>query len=335
MPLKFKTTAEIKTPKPLADQIIGQEDAVEVMKKAAKQRRNVLLIGDPGIGKSLTAQALAELLPKENLTDIIALPNPTDDNNPKIHELPRGEGKKLVEKARLQSMSSMKNQNFIFFILVILTVLTPWWIRKQYGDIMAAASLIGSMIFLAAFVLFMNLSKRMKTNARAPKLLVDNSDKKKSPFIDATGTHAGALLGDCLHDPLQSYSSVVNFYEIVNSKENGLIQLKEKQMSTKVEDILKNHEKEVINQKDYRATFLNKEELMTLGEKNNNIELIDVLSVNKHKNNHKHLIKLTTESGKELIVTPEHKVAVKRFGTIIYKEAAKLTRLDKVISLDV
>ena len=332
MTLKFKTKAEIKTPKPLADQIIGQEEAVEVMKNAAKQRRNVLLIGDPGIGKSLTAQALAELLSKEKLTDIIALPNPADDNNPLIHELPWGEGKKLVEKARLQSASSMKNQNFIFFILVILTVLTPWWIRKQYGDIMAAASLIGSMIFLAAFVLFMNLSKRMKTSARTPKLLVDNSDKKKSPFVDATGAHAGALLGDVLHDPLQCHSSVVNFYEIITAEGNGLIQLKEKQMSTKVEDLLKKHEKEIVKQKDYKATFLNREELITFGTKDNNIDIVEVLSVNKHKNKHKNLIKFITESGKQLVVTPEHKIAIKRFGKIIYKEASKLTRLDKVIT---
>ena len=37
-----------------------------------------------------------------------------------------------------------------------------------------------------------------------PKLLVDNSERKSPPFIDATGAHAGALLGDVLHDPLQS-----------------------------------------------------------------------------------------------------------------------------------
>ena len=204
MALKYKTTTDIEIPKGLANQIIGQEEAVEVIKKAAKQRRNVLLIGEPGIGKSLTGQALAELLPKEKLTDVIAIPNPNDDNNPLIRELPKGQGRELVNRAKLQSNTSLKNQNIIFFILVILAIITPWWIRHSYGDIMAAASLIGSMIFLGAFVLFMNLSRRVKTSAKVPKMLVDNQHKKLSPFIDATGAHAGALLGDVLHDPLQS-----------------------------------------------------------------------------------------------------------------------------------
>ena len=205
MVLKFKTTADIKTSKFITEQIIGQEEAVNVIKKAAKQRRNVLLIGEPGIGKSLTGQALAELLPKENLTDIVALPNQDDENNPIIKELPKGQGKQLHNKAKAQSATSLKNQNIIFFILVIIAIISPWWVRSQYGDIMAAASMIGSMIFLGAFVLFMNLSRRSKMGAvKGPKLLVDNQLKKKSPFVDATGAHAGALLGDVLHDPLQS-----------------------------------------------------------------------------------------------------------------------------------
>ncbi|MDO8555841.1 MAG: ATP-dependent protease LonB, partial [Nanoarchaeota archaeon] len=37
-----------------------------------------------------------------------------------------------------------------------------------------------------------------------PKLLIDSAGNEKAPFLDATGAHAGALLGDVLHDPLQS-----------------------------------------------------------------------------------------------------------------------------------
>ncbi len=37
-----------------------------------------------------------------------------------------------------------------------------------------------------------------------PELLVSNDTKKAAPFIDATGSHAGALLGDVRHDPFQS-----------------------------------------------------------------------------------------------------------------------------------
>lgn len=200
----YKTTAEISISKKLIDQIIGQDEAINIVKKAAKQHRNVLLIGEPGTGKSLTGQALAELLPKENLVDILSFPNFIDENAPVIKTMPRGQGMEMVNKAKIQAAGSFKNQNLLFFFLIALAVLTPWWVRKEYGDIMAAASLIGSMIFIASFVLFMNINRKVKNGLKVPKLVVDNSDKKKVPFLDGTGAHAGALLGDVLHDPLQS-----------------------------------------------------------------------------------------------------------------------------------
>ncbi|MEK6841190.1 MAG: ATP-dependent protease LonB [Nanoarchaeota archaeon] len=205
--MNFKTTAEIKVPTRIIDQIVGQDAAVNIVKKVAKQRRHLLLIGQPGVGKSLVGQGLAELLPKEKLVDVLAFPNLGDENIPLIRTVSRGQGKKIVTKSKLQEMSSLKNQNLIFFILLILTMIAPWWIRKYYGDIMAAASLIGSMIFLGAFVIFINLSKRVniKTSGTgSPRLLIDNSNTDKAPYIDATGAHSGALLGDVLHDPLQS-----------------------------------------------------------------------------------------------------------------------------------
>jgi len=206
-PLNFKTTAEIKVSSTIVEQIIGQDNAVNIVKKVAKQRRHLLLIGPPGVGKSLIGQALAELLPKEKLVDILSFQNLTDENTPLIKVSPKGEGKKIVAKARIQESASFKNQNIVFFILLIIAMIAPWWIRKTYGDIMAAASLIGSMMFLAAFVLFINLNKRVNVSnslGRPPKLLIDNSLTQKAPFIDATGAHSGALLGDVLHDPLQS-----------------------------------------------------------------------------------------------------------------------------------
>ena len=66
--------------------------------------------------------------------------------------------------------------------------------------------MITSMIMIIGFMVFININKRMgnKPEVMVPKLLIDSSGLKKAPFIDATGAHAGALLGDVLHDPLQS-----------------------------------------------------------------------------------------------------------------------------------
>src|SRR3990167_2027138 len=141
-PLNFTTTKSIKVPIKLIDQVIGQDQAINIIKKLADQRRHVLLIGEPGTGKSMIGQAMAELLPKEKLRDILSINNPSDDNLPLIRDLPKGQGKSLIEKAKLQTSGSFKTQNIVFFALVVLSLITPWCIRSEYGDIMAAASLI-------------------------------------------------------------------------------------------------------------------------------------------------------------------------------------------------
>jgi len=84
----FKTTAEIKIPKKLIDQVIGQDKAVKIIKKAANQRRHVLMIGSPGTGKSMLAQAMAELMPAASLQDVLVYPNPNDENKPLVRVVP-------------------------------------------------------------------------------------------------------------------------------------------------------------------------------------------------------------------------------------------------------
>ncbi|MDK2849998.1 MAG: ATP-dependent Lon protease, partial [Candidatus Woesearchaeota archaeon] len=200
----FETTAEIPIPKRTIDRVIGQDKAVEIIKKAAKQRRHVLLIGEPGTGKSMLGMALAELLPKENLVDILAYPNPYDENKPIIKTVKAGKGREIVQKMKLQTLTISKKSNWFIILLFILSIIAPWWIRSQYGDIMGAASLIGSWFFLGMLLILINTKTKTTTNHNIPKIIVDNFGRDTAPFYDATGAHAGALLGDVLHDPFQS-----------------------------------------------------------------------------------------------------------------------------------
>ena len=86
----FKTTDDIEVPKMIADRVIGQDRAVNIMKKAAAKKRHVMLIGEPGTGKSMLANSMVEYLPKEDLVDIVAYHNPEDFNEPRIRTFPAG-----------------------------------------------------------------------------------------------------------------------------------------------------------------------------------------------------------------------------------------------------
>ena len=203
----YESTKDIPIDPKAINQVIGQDDAVEIIKKAAEQRRHVLWIGEPGTGKSLLGFALAELLPKEKLVDIVAFPNPHDENQPLIRTMPSGTARDLVMRARIESASMFKNQNIIFLVVVFILSLIPFWLWKtgKISDVIFAASIITTAVAFIGVVFAMNIGKRMGgERVQIPKIIVDNFQKKQAPFFDATGAHAGALLGDVLHDPFQS-----------------------------------------------------------------------------------------------------------------------------------
>ncbi|AKB31916.1 ATP-dependent protease La Type I [Methanosarcina siciliae HI350] len=190
---QFENTSNIEVPKLLIDQVLGQEHAVEVVRKAASQRRHIMMIGTPGTGKSLLAKAMAELLPKEELKDILVYPNLEDLNNPKIREVPAGKGREIVMAHKMEARKKAQARNMLMMLFVVGIIIYSYFVAQLLWGIIA-----GIMILM--------LTRQFlpKEEMMIPKLAVSNYDKEHAPYVDATGAHAGALLGDVRHDPFQS-----------------------------------------------------------------------------------------------------------------------------------
>lgn len=86
----MRTTADVIIPTDPLARVIGQEEAVSLARIAAEQRRHLLLVGPPGTGKSMIAQALS-----------LHLPAPTEEirivHNPENPERPLVEVKRREE----------------------------------------------------------------------------------------------------------------------------------------------------------------------------------------------------------------------------------------------
>ena len=197
----FSSTEEVPIPETLVDQVIGQETGSVVIKKAAEQRRHMLMIGDPGTGKSMLAKSMTELLPKDVLEDVLVYPNEDDENAPRVRCVPASRGERIVklqrEAIRQQRERSQKMLLIAFaaigFLLVIATL--------QTGDIITL--LFGGFLLMFGYM-FIRGRLGASDESRIPKLLVKHELNELPPFIDATATLSGSLLGDVRHDPFQS-----------------------------------------------------------------------------------------------------------------------------------
>lgn len=81
MAIEYETTKDVVIPKDPFERIIGQPQAVQIAKMVPYQRRHLLLVGPPGTGKSMIAQAIASVLTKPRF-EVSVLDNPENPERP-------------------------------------------------------------------------------------------------------------------------------------------------------------------------------------------------------------------------------------------------------------
>jgi len=153
-----------------------------------------MMIGSPGTGKSMLAKAMSELLPKEELQDVLVYHNPDDGNKPKVRTVPAGKGDQIVDAHREEARKRNQMRSLLMWIIIAVVL--------GYALIIVGQILVGIIAAGVVYLVFRYLNRG--SDAMIPNLLVNNGDTKTAPFRDATGAHAGALLGDVRHDPFQS-----------------------------------------------------------------------------------------------------------------------------------
>jgi ATP-dependent Lon protease len=85
---EIETTDDVIIPSDPLKRVIGQDEAVELASIAASQHRHILIVGPPGTGKSMIAQALALHLPPPS-EEIRVVHNPQNPERPFVEVLDR------------------------------------------------------------------------------------------------------------------------------------------------------------------------------------------------------------------------------------------------------
>ena len=199
--VEFDTTEDIPIPERLVDQVIGQEDASIVIRKASEQRRHVMMIGDPGTGKSMLAKSMTELLPADEMEDIMTYPNEDDENEPRVRSVPAGRGSRIIKTQRDQLRAAREKQQRTLLIGTVAVAFILAVAAIQTRDIL---TLIWGFLLIAIAYMFISNRLRSGEEDGLPKVIVKRESDDPPSFIDATGTLEGSLLGDVRHDPFQS-----------------------------------------------------------------------------------------------------------------------------------
>lgn len=212
---EIKTTKDVRIPKDVLDQVIGQPKAVRKVRLAMIQRRHLLLVGPPGIGKSMMAQGLAQHLPKPT-EQVDVVHNPANMNKPYVEVLKHTSSVKVVDPSQIPAYVA-EQMGFKCPVCGALGKYNSTVCGKcgegKFKRITRRDEIRASCFGadgLEHSVTYVRRGSKVALIGQEPELAVKDKDRKKKHtilpvnrknFIHATGASEVELLGDVRHDP--------------------------------------------------------------------------------------------------------------------------------------
>lgn len=181
------------------EQVIGQSAAVEVVRLAARQRRFLLLIGEPGTGKSMLGRAASELLPRRESGVVVTKANHQHPQCPSVLTLDTASFVQLAQKAARHGVDQYRADYALWLFGLVAALLCAVVLMVKDG----AYGQAGILCLMALILWLKRGVLRQATQPPSYKVLFRFGDEQPR-FVDATSLSAGALFGDVRHDPYQS-----------------------------------------------------------------------------------------------------------------------------------
>jgi len=218
-----RSTESILPPDNPLGRVIGQDEAVKIARVAARQRRHLLLVGPPGTGKSMIAQAVAFLLPKPT-QEVSVLHNPENPERPVIE---------VREASKLRT--EQKQHHTLGRIVTVQDV--PVHVAEKLGFRCRRCARVSAF-----------------TDSACPYCGADKYRRSSGPFDDLVYSAAGETLEDHVHTTQRGLSGKEELV-VYERAENGKIRILNEAELKELEKSERNRPRKVLLPLD-RNTFV-------------------------------------------------------------------------------